>query len=49
MALTRDIEQVIKEFDYNLYAVAEALADLREESEKKISELQEEINNHECQ
>ena len=44
MALTREIESIIREFDYNLYLLAEAMADLRDELNKK----EQEIAKHTC-
>ena len=46
--MNNQIEKVIHEFDYNLWAIAEALADEREDAAKRIDELEEEIKNHEC-
>ncbi len=49
MALTREIEAIIKEFDYNLWNVAEALQDCRDDAEKGIAELEKEIADHKCE
>ena len=48
MAYNSQIKKLIEEFDYHLFNLAEAYLDLKEESENKIFQLEEEIKKHDC-
>ena len=48
MALTRNIEKKLKDFDYNCWNLAEALSDCEEEMQEKIDALEKEIAEHQC-
>ena len=44
MGTTKGIEKIWAEFEHDFYRIAEALLDLRDESEKEINRLQAEID-----
>lgn len=49
MALTREIDQKIKDFDWNIRDLAEAFCDMEEELNNKIAELEKEMEEHNCE